>query len=77
MERYVVSGMQTPPSALQDPSIYAAVRVFKVFMDILIGWQERASERCRLAQLDRRMLDDMGLDPDAVRHESQKPFWRA
>ncbi len=77
MARYMASRSEAPPRAVQDPTIYAAVQAFKVFVELIIGWQERASERCRLAQLDRRMLDDMGLDRDAVRHESQKPFWRS
>lgn len=43
----------------------------------LCDWQERALMRHRLASLDDRMLDDMGLTRAAVEAEAAKPFWRA
>jgi uncharacterized protein YjiS (DUF1127 family) len=40
-------------------------------------WLHRLQMRRELAQLDSRQLDDCGLDPDALRREVLKPFWRA
>ena len=77
MEKYLVPCLGRSPDAAQDPAVNAAVRFIKKVIGLLIRWQERAAERCRLAELDRRMLDDMGLDPSAARYESKKPFWRS
>jgi len=45
-----------------------SVWIFKVLM--------RTRTRRALAQLDDRMLRDIGLDKRQVARESQKPFWR-
>lgn len=45
--------------------------------DVLLTWQERATQRHALASLDARMLGDLGLSRADVRHETSKPFWRA
>ena len=37
---------------------------------------ERARQRRALANLDGRLLRDVGLTPADVRHEIAKPFWR-
>jgi uncharacterized protein YjiS (DUF1127 family) len=51
----------------------AAARAF----EILLRWQRRANERHALAQLDDRMLRDLGLSRSEIAWESRKPFWRA
>ena len=43
----------------------------------LLTWQERDQQRHALAQLDARMLKDVGLSRAEVDLESRKPFWRA
>ncbi len=43
----------------------------------LLTWQERDRQRHALAQLDARMLKDIGLSRAEVDLESRKPFWRA
>ncbi|MGE7414252.1 DUF1127 domain-containing protein [Methylobacterium tarhaniae] len=44
----------------------------------LLGlWWRRARDRRTLADLTPAQMRDTGLDPDAVRQESRKPFWRA
>ena len=43
----------------------------------LLIWQERASQRRALAQLDARMLKDVGLSRADVALEMRKPFWHA
>ena len=45
-------------------------------IEVLLQWQDRASQRRRLGQLSERMLSDIGLDRADVRREIDKPFWR-
>jgi uncharacterized protein YjiS (DUF1127 family) len=45
--------------------------------EILLLWRDRANQRHALAQLDDRMLRDVGLSRADVWWESRKPFWRA
>ncbi len=51
----------------------AAVRAVRA----LLTWQERDQQRHALAQLDARMLKDVGLTPAEVELEVRKPFWHA
>jgi len=37
---------------------------------------QRAEQRKRLAELDERMLKDVGLTPRQAAEESAKPWWR-
>ncbi len=46
-------------------------------LEILLLWQERATQRHALAALDDRLLKDMGLSRGAAAVEAAKPFWRA
>lgn len=46
-------------------------------LDTLLDWQERASQRHALRQLDDRMLKDIGLTRADTEAEAAKPFWRA
>ena len=39
-------------------------------------WRERARGRRALAELDLRMLRDLGLSPSQVEFEANQPFWR-
>lgn len=39
-------------------------------------WLQRWSWRTELAALDADQMRDCGLDPEEVRHEASKPFWR-
>ena len=47
------------------------------FWSLILQWQERAGQRHALAELDDRMLKDIGLNRAEVAHEIDKPFWRA
>ncbi|GAB5375625.1 MAG: DUF1127 domain-containing protein [Acuticoccus sp.] len=38
-------------------------------------WLDLWSERRALAQLDRRMLADLGIDADAAMLEASRPMW--
>ncbi len=45
-------------------------------VDRYLAYHEIARQRRAPAQLDRRLLDDIGVTPEAARRESSKPFWR-
>jgi len=60
-------------SHLRGRILAAVVRGF----EIQLLWQHRANQRRALAQLDDRMLRDLGLSRADVVWESCKPFWRA
>ncbi len=53
--------------------IEAAARALRT----LLIWQERDRQRHALAQLDARMLKDVGLSRAEVALELRKPFWHA
>lgn len=44
---------------------------------VLKVWQRRSRDRAHLAQLDDRMLDDIGLTQDQAHRIARKPFWKA
>ena len=46
------------------------------FVDCVISWQQRASERHHLRGLDDRLLKDIGITRADVDNEVSKPFWR-
>jgi uncharacterized protein YjiS (DUF1127 family) len=41
------------------------------------AWLRRLRDRHELARLDDAQLRDVGLNAEAVRRESAKPFWQA
>jgi uncharacterized protein YjiS (DUF1127 family) len=45
--------------------------------DLFLAWRERAAGRKALAELDHRMLKDVGLTASDVAYEIDKPFWSA
>ncbi len=40
-------------------------------------WHRRRTERAHLAELDARLLADIGMTAREAAAESSKPFWRA
>jgi uncharacterized protein YjiS (DUF1127 family) len=46
------------------------------FVDLVLGWHERARQRRALLSLDDRMLRDIGVSRGACAAEGQKPSWR-
>ncbi len=44
--------------------------------DVVMVWLERARQRRHLAELDDRLLRDIGLSRAEVDHEISRPFWR-
>jgi len=51
-------------------------RFFLASLQSLQLWYERSRQRRRLAQLDGRLLRDIGIDRVAAVKEASKPFWR-
>lgn len=47
-----------------------------VGLSLLFGWLERARSRRQLAELDDRMLADIGVDRATARSEADRPFWQ-
>lgn len=39
-------------------------------------WQRRAEMRAKMARMEDRMLDDIGLSREQVDAEAAKPFWK-
>lgn len=55
----------------------SAGALMRSLYDTLRGWQRRYEGRRRLAELDDRLLRDVGLTRAQVIAEAAKPFWRA
>jgi uncharacterized protein YjiS (DUF1127 family) len=53
------------------------IRPIKTLIETVAGWQTRAKTRAHLADLDDRLLADMGLTRETVQMEITKPFWKA
>ena len=45
--------------------------------NVVLAWQERAQQRRRLAEMDDRLLADMGFGRAEAFAEAGKPFWRS
>lgn len=49
---------------------------FMTVTNTLLTWQERASMRYRLADMDQENLSDVGLTRRDTHSESKKAFWQ-
>ncbi len=47
------------------------------FVNLLVTWQRRASDRRRLADLDPRLRRDIGVGEAEIAAEVRKPFWQS
>jgi uncharacterized protein YjiS (DUF1127 family) len=63
---------QAPRRGVRSGSRHVLTR----FVDSVLGWHERSSQRRSLLGLDDRMLRDIGVSRTAAMAEAQKPFWR-
>jgi uncharacterized protein YjiS (DUF1127 family) len=55
----------------------AAVSVLTRIVDVVFGWMDRARQRRHLAELDDRLLRDIGISRAEVEVEMSRPVWRA
>lgn len=55
----------------------AGLGLFGNLFAMLCVWQQRVELRARMANLDARTLDDIGLSREQVVAEAKKPFWKA
>ena len=60
--------------ALASLTVSAAQAVFN-FPTVLVEWQKRYEMRRRLAEMDHRLRQDIGMTPADIRREVEKPFW--
>jgi uncharacterized protein YjiS (DUF1127 family) len=42
----------------------------------IVAWEIRRRSRIDLDHLDARLLDDIGIDTNSAKVESEKPFWQ-
>lgn len=72
--------MATRPERLNAPAGYPTRGLARAGPRRLLRWllegMERARQRRELAQLDARMLRDLGLTRGQALAEARKPFWR-
>jgi len=54
-----------------------AGRALVAVLELLLTWQERASQRHHLGMIDAHGLRDVGLTRADLAPEIRKPFWRA
>ncbi|UUP17959.1 DUF1127 domain-containing protein [Nitratireductor thuwali] len=53
-----------------------AIRLTRTFARTVAGMADRRRQRLHLAELDDRLLADIGLTRCDVKRECAKPFWR-
>jgi uncharacterized protein YjiS (DUF1127 family) len=69
--------MRVPSKAAEVKGLSEGLgRLFLASLQSLRLWYERSRQRRRLAQLDDRLLQDIGVDRVAAMKEVSKPFWR-
>lgn len=51
-------------------------RLPRLTCSLVACWYDRYLERLALAELDERLLADIGVSPEEARHECAQRFWR-
>lgn len=75
MAKVQVTGPAMGRDKVFAPVDFSPVRRLSLFNLIEVWWL-RARERNRLARLDERMLQDIGVVRADVQWEINKPFWQ-
>jgi uncharacterized protein YjiS (DUF1127 family) len=70
----IIPAVAVPRRALRP---WAPLSPFRRFFCWCLRCRERAAQRRHLADLDERMLKDVGLTPSAAARECAKPWWRS
>jgi len=45
-------------------------------VDLMLTWSDRMRQRRHLAELDDRLLQDIGVSRADIENEISRPFWR-
>jgi uncharacterized protein YjiS (DUF1127 family) len=45
-------------------------------VDLMLTWSDRMRQRRQLAELDDRLLQDIGVSRADIENEISRPFWR-
>ncbi len=64
------------PSNIRTGDPFRGLEKFTRLLATLALWIERGRQRRTLAQLDARMLRDIGITRLDAQRECEKPFWR-
>jgi len=64
-------------SATRGAQTSIADRVFATVFGVLTLWTTRIKDREALAEMDSRLLADIGVTDGQAAHEAAKPFWSA
>jgi len=72
-----ISLQQPPALPTTQDLINKAAGHLTVAFGRLVMWQRRFEERQKLASMDARLRDDIGLTEADVDSEARKPFWQA
>ncbi len=59
------------------PAAFDLSSPFTAAFSTVVTWMERHEQRRTLAEMDSRLLQDMGMDRVDALHEAAKPFWQA
>ncbi len=73
--------LRTTPDIIDDhaPAPFASLvqpMPFPGWLRVVGRWIKRSRQRHALADLDNRLLDDVGITRSAAAREIAKPFWR-
>jgi len=81
--------MDAPPAIVPKPALTGplgadgglalrfAGRAAMAVVELLLTWQERATQRHRLSMVEEHVLRDVGLRRADLEPELRKPFWRS
>ncbi len=64
-------------TAFNRISYFGSASLFQRIFATVGTWQDRASGRQNLGEMEPHMLKDIGLDYIEARREAAKPFWQA
>jgi uncharacterized protein YjiS (DUF1127 family) len=64
------------PTARQPKAAVQGFALLHGALHVVALWHERALQRRALAELDERLLRDLGITRCDAEMESSKPFWR-
>ena len=64
------------PTSTRRHSAPPVVPAWHRIIATLTCWRRRAVERRQLAEMPAERWHDIARDPDAIRREIAKPFWR-